>query len=74
METLCIIDKVFLWHTKVLENTPIYLVNITFNDEQALKTRINAHSEDIEMLYKNKQIIFIVTNDKIFKMTITLNN
>ena len=58
---------------RVLENKTIVLARIAFSDLQALKSRINGHDEDFDVL-ETIQIFLKMTDQRFQKMTMTLNN
>ena len=45
-------DRLFDNRLKVLENSTVVLARATFNDLQALKTRINYHDDELNLLDK----------------------
>ena len=63
-------DKLF--HDR-LENTTEVLLK-QFSDLQALRTRINRHDKNLDILDKNMQNILTPANYKFYKTTVTLNN
>ena len=52
----------FITEGNKLENTKVVLVKMTFNDIQAIKTRINGHDEDPDILDEHFQYFLTTTN------------
>ena len=74
MEVLYKNAKLFHNRFKVLENTIVVLEKAAFNYPQALKTKINGHHGNLDILYTNFQQFSTVTSKKFFRTTGTLNN
>ena len=57
-----------------VENMTAVLAKATFSDLQTLKTRINRHDKDLDLLDKNLQNFLTARNDEFYRMTKTLKN
>ena len=55
MEALSRNDKLFHSALKILENTTAVLPKVACNDSQALKTGVNGHNEDFDVLKQSFQ-------------------
>ena len=74
IEALYKTDKLFPSRLNALENTTAVLAKATFIYLQSLKTRINRHDEDSEIMDRNLQYFLKVTNSKLYRMTMTINS
>ena len=66
-------DRLFHNRLKVLKKTTVP-VKATFNNLQALKTRINGHDKDLHIMNKMFQHFQTITNKNIYKKTVTIKN
>ena len=74
MEVLYRNDKLFHIGLKVLKITTAVLAKVTFNDLHTLRTKLNGHDEDLDIMDGTIQNFVTGTNNKFHKMKMTLNN
>ena len=74
LEALYKTDKLFHDRLKDVESIIAVLAKVIFNDLKALKPGETIHETDLEILDKILQNFLAVIYDKIYKITMTLNN